>query len=306
MNYDEKLALLESLRFEVAGKPQVLGSWEAATTFCQSTRDDFKPDPDAPKVEAPPIEISNEEAKRLFPHSGLWIAKGTHIGRAGIPDYFVAQMYRSYTKGMSLEAVGRRYGRTRQSIYELFARRKLPMRPDSRRRKKVEMTYKGVEYSPAKTGYLRATAGDRKFLHWVIWEEHHGPVPNRSQIFFRDGNSRNFDISNLGCETRAEGLTRVRNGENHFLKARRLAIRAGNWSPSFLKTYDVSFFNWFKRHGLAIAKAANGYAVSSRDNAVCKYKVCAMMIERLVANNCLAAQGNDRWIVAALSVEKAA
>lgn len=36
-----------------------------------------------------------------------------------------------------------------------------------------------------------------EYMHRVVWEEHHGPVPDGSMIIFKDGNKENYDISNL-------------------------------------------------------------------------------------------------------------
>lgn len=303
MTYDEKLALLESLRNEVANRPQAIGSWDSVATFTDRNDDGFESKNEA-RVEAPPIELTEEEKARLLPKA-LWVPAGTKVGRAGIPEPFVQRMYRSYKKGMSLADVGKRYGRTRQAIFEIFQRRAFPMREDSRRKKKVEATYKGVEYSPAKTGYLRSTAGERKYLHWVIWEEHNGPVPKGCQVYFRDGNMRNFAIGNLGRETRAQGLARVRNHENGPLKARRLAVQAGQWKPDAPHGYDLWFIGWFGRHGSIIHQGPGGFVVSTRDGSTCRFRLSELMIERLVCAGLLAVTGSG-WVLASPQHERAA
>lgn len=38
----------------------------------------------------------------------------------------------------------------------------------------------------------------------VVWEKHHGAIPDGSTIIHLDGNKRNFDIDNLACVSRAE------------------------------------------------------------------------------------------------------
>lgn len=45
-----------------------------------------------------------------------------------------------------------------------------------------------------------------KHKHVVVWEKKHGPVPSGKVVMFKDGNNRNFDISNLILLTRAELL----------------------------------------------------------------------------------------------------
>lgn len=297
MTYEEKIALLESLHSEVAGRPRVLGNWENAATFSEITADDFEPETTSRRVEAPPIDLTEEERARLMPKA-LWVPAGTKVGRAGIPEAFVRRMYKSYLKGMSLAKVGKHYGgRSRQSVFEMFQRRGFKLREDSRRKKKVETVYKGVEYSPAKSGYLRATAGDRKFLHWVIWEEHNGPVPEGCQIYFRDGNMRNFSVDNLACETRAEGLARVRNFENGPLKKRRIAVQSGEWKPDAPHNYDLTFLAWFRRHGVAIERVGRGFDVSTHDGAPFRFHLTELMIERLVSAGLLAATSSG-WVLA--------
>lgn len=209
MRYEEKLALLEALKGEVAGRP--VGNWEL-----QLSAQERADEPDVVEASAPveePLVVSEEERKRLFPLSGLYVSKGSVMGRKGMPADFVERMYKAYQDGLSLEEVGWRFGRrTRQSVYEVFRRRGLALRSDlaPRNRRRVELHFQGVDYSPGKDGYLRATSGDRHLLHWRLWEEAHGAIPAGHQIFFRDGNMRNFAVGNLGCESRLAGLERVR------------------------------------------------------------------------------------------------
>lgn len=45
---------------------------------------------------------------------------------------------------------------------------------------------------------MKGSFADRwEYMHRVVWEEHHGPVPDGSMIIFKDGNKENYDISNL-------------------------------------------------------------------------------------------------------------
>lgn len=45
-----------------------------------------------------------------------------------------------------------------------------------------------------------------KAKHILIWEEHHGPVPNGHAVIFGDRNNRNFDIDNLILVSRKQLL----------------------------------------------------------------------------------------------------
>lgn len=51
-----------------------------------------------------------------------------------------------------------------------------------------------------------------KTKHRIIWEEANGPVPGDSVVIFKDGDKRNFDLSNLTLVTKAERLEMNRSG----------------------------------------------------------------------------------------------
>ena len=75
-----------------------------------------------------------------------------------------------------------------------------------------------VQFSPAslpvgsvsveKCGLLKKKMpdGSWKLLHRLIWEEHHGPIPDGTNIVFLDGNHENLDINNLAAVSRAEQM----------------------------------------------------------------------------------------------------
>ena len=46
--------------------------------------------------------------------------------------------------------------------------------------------------------------------HRLIWEQHHGPIPEDSVVIFKDGDKTNFDPSNLALVTKAERLDMTR------------------------------------------------------------------------------------------------
>lgn len=47
-----------------------------------------------------------------------------------------------------------------------------------------------------------------KFVHVLVWEEAHGPVPKGHKVVFRDGNKQNFDLANLELVTDREMMLR--------------------------------------------------------------------------------------------------
>lgn len=61
-------------------------------------------------------------------------------------------------------------------------------------------------------GYLKRKVADDdvpsrfnwRFVHVLVWEEHHGPVPDGHVVTFRDGDRSNFSIENLECIPRSD------------------------------------------------------------------------------------------------------
>jgi hypothetical protein len=49
---------------------------------------------------------------------------------------------------------------------------------------------------------------DWKQVHVMLWEHHHGPIPNGLILIFRDRNRQNIDIENLELIDRAENARR--------------------------------------------------------------------------------------------------
>lgn len=41
-------------------------------------------------------------------------------------------------------------------------------------------------------------------LHLLVWEEHHGPIPEGYRVIFKDGDRTNCSIENLAMVTMAE------------------------------------------------------------------------------------------------------
>lgn len=47
-----------------------------------------------------------------------------------------------------------------------------------------------------------------RFVHVLLWEAHHGPVPQGSMLVFRDGNPEHITLDNLKSITHAQNLAR--------------------------------------------------------------------------------------------------
>lgn len=117
----------------------------------------------------------------------------------------VTQMYNDYLRLRSLTAVGKKYGRTGQSIWELFHKRGL----DTCKQCGEVLVRNGVRFLRDQDGYWRATSGKRPGLNRVVWEEAHGPVPAGFEVCFKDGNKDNCALENLELRKRfATGLRR--------------------------------------------------------------------------------------------------
>jgi len=47
--------------------------------------------------------------------------------------------------------------------------------------------------------YIKIKDSCWRLIHRVIWEQHHGAIPSKHIVTFKDGNALNWDISNLEC-----------------------------------------------------------------------------------------------------------
>lgn len=45
--------------------------------------------------------------------------------------------------------------------------------------------------------YIKIKDRDWRLMHRVVWEQHYGPIPPKHVVRFKDGNTMNWDISNL-------------------------------------------------------------------------------------------------------------
>lgn len=66
------------------------------------------------------------------------------------------------------------------------------------------VVYKGITYrrypdaaDPKTRNYYRATTNPRRYLHRVVFEDHHGPVPAGHHVHHRDGDTTNNSPANL-------------------------------------------------------------------------------------------------------------
>lgn len=149
-------------------------------------------------------------------------------GRCGLPAAVVQQMYADYQELKSLAKVGKLYGRTRQSVWNLFDDHGLVMNP---RTFQPAVKYKSRKYTPGKNGYLRDTLFRRGRktvevqLHRKMWEDAHGRIPAGHQVGFKDGNKLNCTLENFVCLPCAEMSSRTATGENGATKSAPLRLK---------------------------------------------------------------------------------
>lgn len=142
-------------------------------------------------------------------------------------------MYSDYLRLGSLAKVATLYGRTRQSMHVILARR-FRLNPPHRGRKNPSILHAGQNYTLRTDGYFRSTKGSsRELLHHVVWRDHHGPVPAGHQVTFLDGNTRNVAIENLACLPASEVGRMHSTGENQFTRYHAIA------DPLFEKWMDL-------------------------------------------------------------------
>ena len=88
--------------------------------------------------------------------------------------------------------------------------------------------YKPVGYERvSKDGYIEVKIAEPRTFrpkHRVVWEKVHGPIPRGHKIAFRDGDKRNFELSNLEMVSNSDFLER--NTVHRFPEDVRMLIHA--------------------------------------------------------------------------------
>lgn len=127
-------------------------------------------------------------------------------------NFKVGEMYDCYKDGMSLATIAKLYGVSRQAVYDVFRTRGYKLRS---KKLKGARTIDGVRYTFDGQGYLRGTKdGHRVYLHKLLWERAHGPVPEGFQLHFKDNDKEHCAIENLELIPLQE-MARVFNPDHH-------------------------------------------------------------------------------------------
>lgn len=169
------------------------------------------------KTLPPPIVVEDKIATRACD------AGKKQWGRLGMTPAVVAAMWADYLRLKSCAKVAKIWGRTRQSVFEVFQTRGLPM---TKKRPQVPVTYQGRKFTPHASGYLRETSGAREFMHLVMWRTERGPIPPGHEVMFLNADRGDCRIENLDCVTAAE-CRRRRRHENAATLARKEALVQG-------------------------------------------------------------------------------
>lgn len=114
-------------------------------------------------------------------------------------------------------------------------------------------------------GYRRITCKDRKqrFEHVIVWESHHGPIPEGMELHHRNGDKLDNRLGNLMLVTRLEhkrihsGCIRVR---SRWLKR----CRRCQW----YRPVDTEFYEYKGRNGVmgACKRCLSDLAVIAKRN----------------------------------------
>lgn len=147
------------------------------------------------------------------PERGYLIRYNQHPKRKN--NFKVGEMYDCYKDGMSLSTIAKLYSVSRQAVYDVFKSRGYKLRS---KKLKGARVIDGVRYTFDAAGYLRGTKdGRRVYLHRLIWEHTHGPVPDGFQLHFKDNDKEHCAIENLELVP-LERMSRVFNptGRNQY------------------------------------------------------------------------------------------
>lgn len=129
------------------------------------------------------------------------------------------KMYKEYNKGSSLSEVGKIFGVSRQSVYDMFKIRNFKLR----NKKSLPYQYfNEIKFTPQNNGYFRKSNGDRELMHRYVWKFYNKEIPDYHDIHHKDGNINNNMIKNLEMLRKDEHTKKYATGNNQYTKRGKL------------------------------------------------------------------------------------
>jgi HNH endonuclease len=184
--------------------------------------------------------------KQRFASAYRDIRTGGVVGRRGLPREVVELMYADYLRLKSVSKTGKLWHRTRQAVWEILSTAGYRLNSP---RKRAAMEHGGLTYRrSAKGGFYRCTTSHRRLLHHMVWEEAHGPLPNGSEIVFKDGDKENVAIDNLRCQP-ATSASRSRGIRNQYTK-KRVTVELIQYER-VVRSIVFKRFRWLPSDGVA-------------------------------------------------------
>lgn len=123
--------------------------------------------------------------------------------------------YEKYCSGLTLDAVAKIVGSTRQRLWAAFDHRGWKMRSKVPRE---SQTFNGVLFTKRNNGYFGTTTGNRIYMHRYVWEFHNGPIPYFHDIHHVNENKSDNRIENLECIHKADHTSKHGFRNNQFTK----------------------------------------------------------------------------------------
>src|SRR5262245_28980841 len=117
-----------------------------------------------------------------------------------------------------------------------------------------------LRLNPTTHGYQRIEITLRLYVHRLVWEAFHGPIPSGFEINHRDGNKANNRLDNLELVTRSENMLHChRQLKPNLNRARGLEHGRTKLTPDAVKNILE-----LRRTGMSLKKIGRRYNVSDQ------------------------------------------
>ena len=107
----------------------------------------------------------------------------------------VLQLYERYKTGQATKDLAASAGITRQAMAQRFQQYGLKMREKHHQPFRL---FNNKKYSlMVGKSYYRSTTRPFELLQRAIWEHAHGPIPDGTEIYFKNGDQSDVSLNNL-------------------------------------------------------------------------------------------------------------